>query len=300
MELHDFIKTLEHSLVRRGIPPEVANKHVATLRRTFADDDLNEIKQIQSSAEVEEIAESIALVLTKNRMGVKPPRPTENNTAKQVPQGRESNGSELPPSPRPTPEVSAENRAVPPASEIPLAQRPAPSYLRKERKQTKASNEIEWLSDEEDGDFFEEFSGEDKTKKGFYTFWGLFLVTLPLTVLLAAAFFGLFVVTLAVLTALIVGLVAGVVALVAAGAAVSLFGIIFGVTQLFSFPAAGLFEIGIGIIVIGVVMFVSILVYNAALRFLPWVMGKVCLLLKFICGKLRDLFLHLRRECYRL
>ena len=71
-------------------------------------------------------------------------------------------------------------------------------------------------------------------------------------------------------------------------------------TQLFSVPAAGVYEIGIGIMAAGVVMFSSILVYNIAVRFLPLVMGKVALLLRFTCGKLRDLFLHLRRECYRL
>ena len=73
MELNIFIKELEASLVRRGINPDVANKHVHTLQRTFTDDDLSEIDNIQSADEVEDIADSIALILTKNKIRTRTP-----------------------------------------------------------------------------------------------------------------------------------------------------------------------------------------------------------------------------------
>lgn len=270
MELNIFIKELEASLVRRGINPEVANKHVHTLQRTFTDDDLNEIDNIQSDNEVEDIADSIALILTKNKIKPRPPQQTQDAPPSQ----REQLSSP------PQREKTTENRhyaVQQPAKQVPVRQ-----------------------EQEEVDDFFEDYSGEDKTTKGFYTFWLVFILTLPITAVLAAAFFGVFIGVFAALSVLIVGLIAGLIGIVAVGAGVSLVGIIFGVTQLFTFAAAGVYEIGLGIIVIGIVMFVSILIYNIAIHFLPWVMKKVGVLLKFTCGKIRDLFLNIRRECYRL
>ncbi|MBE6599413.1 MAG: hypothetical protein E7638_08235 [Ruminococcaceae bacterium] len=273
MELNVFIKDLEASLIRRGIHPEIAGRHVSTLQRTFTEDDLREIGQIQSPAEVEEIAESIALILTKNKIRSREPE-------KSSQPHHTDQASERTPPPAPKPPV--ENAPLKPADEF------------------KPRDEITWLGQEDDEDFFEVSDGADKTQKGFYTFWGAFVLTLPITLTLTAAFFGLFAGVFAALAAILVGLIAGVIAMAALGAGVSLVGIIFGVTQLFSFAAAGLYEIGLGVMVIGIVMISCILVYNIAVRFLPWVMGKVAVLLRFTCGKLRDLFLHLRRECYRL
>ena len=79
-----------------------------------------------------------------------------------------------------------------------------------------------------------------------------------------------------------------------------LVGIIFGVTQLFSFVAAGIYEIGLGVMVAGIVLFVSILLYNIAIRFLPWLISLLGNFLGWICGKIKTLFFVVRRECYKL
>ena len=47
-------------------------------------------------------------------------------------------------------------------------------------------------------------------------------------------------------------------------------------------------------------LFLSVLLYNFAIRFLPWVIGKLGTFLSFLCGKAKDLFLYVRRECYQL
>ena len=47
-------------------------------------------------------------------------------------------------------------------------------------------------------------------------------------------------------------------------------------------------------------LFLSVLLYNFAIRFLPWVMSKLGSFLGYLCGKAKDLFLYLRRECYQL
>ena len=110
-----------------------------------------------------------------------------------------------------------------------------------------------------------------------------------------------------IFAALFIGLAALVVAgcvvlagVTAAGAVVSLVGIIFGITQLFSFVAAGIYEIGLGIMVAGAVLFVAVLIYNISVRFFPWLIVQVGTLMGFVYGKLRELFLLIRRECYKL
>ena len=56
----------------------------------------------------------------------------------------------------------------------------------------------------------------------------------------------------------------------------------------------------LGIMVAGAVLFVSILLYNIAIRFLPWLIGRLGNLLGWICGKIKTLFYVVRRECYKL
>jgi len=67
MELNIFMRELESALIRRGIPNETALKHVSNLRRTFTTDDLTEIEAIQSTDEIEQLADSISVILNKNR-----------------------------------------------------------------------------------------------------------------------------------------------------------------------------------------------------------------------------------------
>lgn len=153
---------------------------------------------------------------------------------------------------------------------------------------------------EEDDEYYSYEPGSDVTTRGMLTFWtGLFL-TLPITLALAVVLFGAFGALFAGLAGLIVGLIVVLIAVAACGAGVSLVGIVFGITQLFSFLSAGIYEIGLGIMVAGAVLLVSILLYNIAIRFLPWVIARLADLLGFVCGKLKNLFFVVRRECYKL
>jgi len=281
MELNVFMKDLEDALIKRGISPDVAEKHVHTLQRTFTDDDLREIKNINSPDEVEEIAESIATLLKKNKIKARstqtpPPAPSAPPMREEAAKAQEE---EEPLQPKSAPRPAAPTYD-PPRRRNRTTRTPDPIYL-------------------DEDEYYDEYKVK-KSDKGFYIFWLGFILTLPITIALGAALFGLFIGVFVALSALIVGLVAGLIGLVAVGAGVSLVGIIFGITQLFSFMAAGLYEIGLGVIVIGAVMLVSILLYNIAIRFLPWIIRLVASLLRFTCGKIRDLFVFVRRECYKL
>ncbi len=260
MELNIFMKELETALVRRGIPGETAQKHVSNLRRTFTTDDLSEIDAIQSNDEIEQLADSISVILSKNKRPVSQSTPTAEKTEESLPAKR--------------PAAPQTHHTAPKTERHPVT--PPDDFS------------------------FEPEDEKPATSRGKLIFWVGLILTLPLSIGLlsgiAGAFAGLFI----ALIALIVGCVAGLVAFVAAGAGVSLVGIIFGITQLFSFVAAGIYEIGLGVMIAGTVLFVSVLVYNFAVRLLPWLISLLGIFMGFVFRKLKELFCYVRRECYKL
>lgn len=295
MELNIFMRELESALIERGISGETAKKHVSNLRRTFTSDDLSEIEAIQSGSEIEQLADSISLIL-------------QRSTRSAV---QQSQADDITPSPQPQkpaapkqPQQKAQNprHAVPSDRAVqqrPVS-RPAPAVPPQEAPAPKPKRQQIEIPDDDDDEYYTYAPGKDVTTRGMLLFWvGLFL-TLPLTLGLAAVLFGAFAVLFVGLAALIVGLIAALIVVAACGAGVSLVGIIFGITQLFTFLAAGIYEIGLGVMVAGIVLFVSILLYNIAIRFLPWLISVLSNFLGWICGKIKTLFFVVRRECYKL
>lgn len=298
MELNIFMRELESALVERGISDETAKKHVSNLRRTFTSDDLSEIEAIQSGSEIEQLADSISLILNRNTRNAV--SQADNITPPAEPAPQKQPPTPKPAAPRPQTAAPA-NRAVSPRPEVSApapakAARPAP--VPQNPPAQPHSRKLELPEDEEE--FYSYAPGKDVTTRGMLIFWiGLFL-TLPLTLGLAAVLFGSFAVLFVGLAAMIVALIAVLVVVAACGAGVSLVGIIFGITQLFTFLAAGIYEIGLGIMVAGAVLFVSILLYNIAIRFLPWLISLLGNFLGWLCGKVKTLFFVVRRECYKL
>ncbi len=283
MELGLFLEGLRDALIERGIPAEAAAKHAAALGRTFSEEDLAEIRQIQSPAEIGEIADSIAAILYKNK------NKSAQRPAGTAQPGQASTPAPQPPTPRqpphPVPADSSQEsgvlRSAPPTRQEPSPEPPA-RYA------------------QNSADFFASPAGEDKTPRGVATFWGLFILTLPLTIAVLAAVLVLFGAVFLSLILAIIGLVVGMIAVVAAGSGLALVGIIYGITQLFTFVAAGVYEIGLGVMIIGLALFGGVVLYNLAIRFLPWVMSWLTVLFTFVFGRFRNLFYLVRRECYKL
>lgn len=273
MELSIFMKQLESALVDRGISAEVAHKHVSTIRRTFTSEDLSEINSMHTAEEIDALADSIAAILKKSSAAPQTRTPVE---AKPVADG----GSEK--------------------KQAPSDRRQVPYHPpRMTEAKVVAKDEDDSLPEMND-DYFTYSNEVDPTTKGLTVFWVGLFATLPITLALLALIFGGFAGLFVGLTAAIVLSIVGMIALVAAGSVVSLVGVIYGVTQLFSFPAAGVYEIGLGVMIAGIVLFTSVLLYNLALRFIPWLMKKLAALLVYVCGKLKLLFYYIRRECYKL
>ncbi len=128
-------------------------------------------------------------------------------------------------------------------------------------------------------------------------FWALFFLTLPIWGTLLLTLTALFLCGYAALIALIVGFVLALVVVAVAGTALSLYGIIYGIIQTFTQLSAGLFEIGLGVGVGGASMLGGILLYNAAIRLLPWLIRLVTKLVRYTWRKLADLYYFIKKEC---
>ncbi len=131
-------------------------------------------------------------------------------------------------------------------------------------------------------------------------FWGLFCAALPLTIPAAALGLSAFAAMWLSIIALMVVTVAALVAVAAGGAAAALIGVIYGVIQLTTSVAVGVYEIGLGVIAAGCAMLVGILLYNLAVRLLPILVKLVYRLFKYTLKQLGRLFDHLRRESAKL
>ncbi len=338
MELNIFLRELESALVQRGIPNETALEQVAIVRRSITSDDLPEIEAIQSPEKIEQMADSLVSILNRNRRQqsvtpaapapaaqapVRPQevRPAANRPAEYYPPANNRPADYPPAQTRPPKEwQTGEGWQDEPeddgyASDAPYAdrngyvsqavqQRPqapaAPARRTAQemprKKQARAKEQVE--------DYFEYGPDAEPSAKGMILFWvGLFL-TAPITLGLLAVMFAVFAALFVVMAALIVVSIVAVIGLVAAGAVTSLVAVVFGITQLFHIGGgtviAGIYEIGLGVMVAGIVLFLAVLLYNFAIRFLPWVISKLASFLGFLCGKVKELFFYVRRECYQL
>ena len=338
MELNVFMRELESALVQRGIPNETALRHVSNLKRTFTEDDLSEIESMRSNEQIEALADSLAVILNRKR-APQPPAPAETQPEPEfnvqsgfdpgpVPEQSDQDPPFLmdpdefsvqpPPAPRPVQPRNAQagrqsGRADDyPTAAYPLGQEadpydddaeedlPAPRKPRKKAAQPPRRKEQRKSVD----DYFEYAPDAAPSTKGMIIFWLSFFVLLLPMIAVAAAVFLIFAGLFVAMAILIVASIAVVIALVAGGSVASLVAVVFGITQLLHIGGgtliAGLYEIGLGVMTAGIVLFFSVLLYNFAIRFLPWVMGRLGTFLGFLCGKAKDLFLYLRRECYQL
>lgn len=130
--------------------------------------------------------------------------------------------------------------------------------------------------------------------KKFYIIFGC---TSPIWgfILLAAA--AAFAVAIGALAVSIVLLIAALFVGVAVGVVLTFVGIIYGITQLFELRPVGLYEIGLGIMIGGNVMFAGVAAYNIAVHFLPFLIKEVLVLLSFTIHKCIELYYYVKGRC---
>lgn len=97
--------------------------------------------------------------------------------------------------------------------------------------------------------------------------------------------------------AAVIMLAALLVLLSATGTALAIVAIIYGITQLPTSKGAGLYEIGIGIVIGGLTLFVGILMYNFIVRLAPFIFRKLFVFYKFVLKQIKRLYALIKEAC---
>jgi len=269
VQKEQFLSILRDELTARGIPAASAGQYVQHIAQTLSASDIAEIESIQDTADVAKLAQGIVMI-------------KQRSDAKKTPAAPVQKGAS------PAPVRAADDGDVKVYGGNSVKRPPAASVV------------------EDEVDYSEYVHDDDPeplaSAKGKRTFWLIFVCALPLTLLLLLAYFGLFGACFAALCALIILLIAGLIGGVAVGAVVSFVGIVYGITQLITAAsqAPGLYEIGLGITVGGIVMAGGIIVYNIAIRLIPLLIRLLASLFRLCTGKLRTLYHMAKEACYKL
>lgn len=127
-------------------------------------------------------------------------------------------------------------------------------------------------------------------------FNALFWALSPFWIALSVFVYLVLIMMILTFVALIVVFVAALLAVVVAGTALALVGIIYGATQVFSDAtlAAGLYEIGQGVVIGGCTMFGGIVLYNFAVRFFPWLIKQTVHMMGGFAGALKRLYYRVK------
>ena len=95
------------------------------------------------------------------------------------------------------------------------------------------------------------------------------------------------------------GLLLLMLALAGGGCAVSLVGLIYGLSQIFLVMPKGLDEIGLGIMAAGFTLMGGVLLYNAALRLMPFLWHRWVALIRRVLRTVPEFYGYVRGEVYR-
>ena len=133
-----------------------------------------------------------------------------------------------------------------------------------------------------------------ETAEGKRRFLTIAICLSPVIAVVAVLYFALWGAVFAAEGAIIAALIGAIIAVAASGTLASVFGIIYGIVKLTSQWSEGIFEIGLGIVVAGATLLCGVLIYNLALRFMPWVIKKTA----FLC-RLCTRYIHIAIINYR-
>ena len=129
----------------------------------------------------------------------------------------------------------------------------------------------------------------------------LALICAPSLFLFLTTAFGLFAGIFLALAASIFVIVIAIIGIVGVGSVVSLASLLYGATQILSSPRyVGFHEIGFGLIIAGLTMGISILLYNLAIRLIPFISQQMGKLFRLFFQKLISFAKNAVKGCEQL
>ena len=137
------------------------------------------------------------------------------------------------------------------------------------------------------------------SEEGVKRFRIIMAFAIPVAAVLLLAYAVIALGLIALMAVLMAVFIAGLVVEVAVGSLIALVAVIYGVSQIFLVLPVGLFELGLGVAAIGITIFIGILMYNAAVRLLPFLLRQFIRFQSVFKGFLQDLYYYVKGECYR-
>ena len=293
MEKADFLDRVAHGLSSHGLSDADVSKYTGRVSAL-----LDELPQSELAAILSGGIDIEAFVADLLNEG-------EAKEAPKKEEKKESDESAAPIKKQQT-EKAPEGKNAPEKGEAPAPKREAPKKTEASKKETKSRHDehreqapTERLpSRTSRGGENEKLRspGKISDSKDHTAFHALFWALSPLWIVLSVFVYLVLVMMILTFVALIVVFVAALLAVVVAGAALALVGIIYGATQLFGNAtlAAGLYEIGQGIVIGGCTMFGGIVLYNFAVRFFPWLIKQTVHMMGGFARALKRLYYRVK------
>ena len=123
----------------------------------------------------------------------------------------------------------------------------------------------------------------------------------PVGILLLGAYFVSFLAIFVALAASIIVMIAAIIGIVAVGSLLSISSLLYGATQIISEPRfVGIHEIGFGLLVAGITILASVILYNIAIRLVPFIYAKLITFIGFSGRKLKEIFVKAKKGCENL
>lgn len=260
MNRQEFVDALHSRLIDAGFPDDYVSKQCANLQNRL-------LELTDSNAQSYATEQNLDIVVKKL---IAQDGHLRKASAESVPPSEPSKQSSIPPR---APQTSASARSDMPSisdSDVEIVATPASKRSAKARRI--AQNPAE------------QYITCDRPKLLTAL---LGILCTPTILLLLGVSFGVFVALFIALAAAILLIALAIIAIVGGGSVISLASLLYGATQLLSATKyIGLHEVGFGLLVAGATMAASIILYNIAVRLIPYLFSKIAQLTKLFAKKL--------------
>jgi len=298
MTLSEFTSSLSKGLTERGISEDKVSRHIAKFLLALAAEDMTEIENIQTVDDMKEIIEEAAKHLSAEQPHKAPEvhpnvaevsseaidkKPNENDSGIDISKNEPASTSAEADKKNNTPEDDVSQYA--PSEElfstgnIDLDKTGYTDNRGFTQDNIRIKTEkLDWKS------LLPEINETPEGKKKFIKYTIIFS---PLFLIAGIIYYAAWALLFTAEIALIAALIALLVGTASIGALSAVGGIIYGIVNLSSVSCVGIYEIGFGIILGGCTILSCVLIYNLALRFIPFVVRKTGDLSRFCYWKCR-------------
>lgn len=306
MTKQEFLDKLKSKLLEAGLTEEVCDQRCTTISRGFSKLSEDEARQYFTNANVDMIAER--LLKGKHSASDKPQSKPSELQKQPDPTGNpaDSKNATAQSSPEPTPTI-----VIPKSNGDKSDAAKLPEKQESDITKVSGSGDVVFVSHSAVGkegggkrNLFISIDDSVMSKGSSHPkllLAAILALCAPMTLFIVVSILGLSFGVALVMASAILAVVCVIAAIVCGGSILSAVGLIYGLTQIISEPRyVGFHEIGLAMIFAGVTILVSVLLYNVAVRLIPFIYKLIGKGLKILFKKIRELVLLAWKGCKSL